>query len=156
MIERALAIACAVLIAFGGMQTYRLKQLQIEHLQESKAAADKLAKAESDYREREATLRAQIETIGANYETNRRKLETAATAARADGERLRNQLAAYLSQATPSPRPGCQPDGRAAVLAELLGQADGLAEESALAAEQCKAQVKELRDYALTVSGTRP
>lgn len=109
-----------------------------------KARAD----AEAAARTRERALLAAREQVEANYAQRVQVLDRAAARARADGERLRDIVTGYADRrGAETSAAACGADDRAGRLAELVGEADRLAEDCARAADRYAGQVRGLQDY---------
>lgn len=136
----AAALALAAFFS-GGYFGWTIGSAEVAELREKHSKA--LAKAEETARLQERSYAETQEQVSKKYEAQKQELARAAAGARADSERLRAAIAAY-ARATPSPTG--QPDDRAAALGELLGEADGLAEENARAADSLAEQVRGLQE----------
>jgi hypothetical protein len=146
-------VILAATIAFaaffsGGYLGWTVGSAKVVELREKHAKA--LAKAEEAARLQERSYAESQEHVSRKYEEHRQELERAAAGARADSERLRAAIAAYTRAASSS---ACQPDDRAATLGELLGEADGLAEENARAADFLAEQVRGLQELIVKQRG---
>lgn len=97
-------------------------------------------------REQEQAHVERVAELGRQHELQKQKMAAAIRTAASDGERLRAALSSF-STSPPYSSPECKPDGRAATLAALLGEADRLAEESAGAAYALAEQVRGLQAY---------
>ena len=158
---QALAMALLVLTVILGAKLYAAK-LDVERARsalsaerESRAQENKdrmqaaLDDARDTFRKGEIHARNQQEIADAHAEQEKRRVARLAAAA-ADGERLRKQVTEYAATCgggeTDSPAAALQRcRDRAATLGHLLGQADGLAEAFAGAAEQHADEVRTLK-----------
>ena len=110
----------------------RVQQQELDALQ----AARETERREVEY----------VAELGRQHELRKQEVAVAIRAAVSDGERLRSALSSFSSSPSSSPT-ACEPDGRAATLANLLAEADRLAEESAGAAYSLAEQVRGLQAY---------
>lgn len=150
----ASSIACKLSVLGLTLLAAFLGGMWIEHWRGEAKYQTLVAKVEQDRADAQARERAkererfkQREIIERNDDARTQSYRRALAAARVDGDRLRELLAVYASGTGSDPAAACKPDGRAAVLADLLGEADRLAEESAGAADRYAGQVRGLQDY---------
>lgn len=148
-------LAVLLLLALG-VQTVRLSSAKTDLAQERQARAEETAERERVAREATAKIAAlqaehakQQQEVADAFERDRAALERAAFDARTDADSLRKQIDAFASPGALSP--DADPAAakrfqhRAATLGVLFGEADGLAESMARAAERHAAEVRALK-----------
>ena len=157
---QALALALLALSIYLGFQLYEARldaeksrsALSAEQTSRARENTERMRVALDDaratFRKGEIHARNQQEIADAHAAQEKRRLARLAAAA-ADGERLRKQVTEYAATCvggeTDSPAVALQRcRDRAATLGHLLGQADGLAEAFAGAAEQHADEVRTL------------
>lgn len=146
----ALVAAAAAWFYQGAQMDAAVAKLKDEHsAQESERHRIALDDARDTFRKGEIHARNQQEIADVHAAQEKRRLARLAAAA-ADGERLRKQVTEYAATCgggeTDSPAVALQRcRDRAATLGHLLGQADGLAEAFAGAAEQHADEVRTLK-----------
>ena len=147
----AAAVAAAAAWFYQGAQMdAAVAKLNATHAaQESERHRIALDDARATFRKGEIHARNQQEIVDAHAKQERARAAALAAAA-ADGERLRKQVAEYAATCgggeADSPAVALQRcRDRAATLGHLLGQADGLAEAFAGAAEQHADEVRTLK-----------
>lgn len=112
--------------------------------------ASSQAQAEAKARKQETDWAAQVAAVETDHAQRTAALAADLDAARAAGDGLRRALAAGPRGAAAASGPTCGADdgaARARLLAELLGELDDLAGQSARAADERGEQVRALQDW---------
>jgi len=157
-IKWALYAALALTVFVGGYQLAglyyeaRIARIDAEIAEVEKMREEEARKAVERNRQIELDKQAEVDAIAREYVDRTDKIEERERVALSLAERLPNQPAAARRRAAENPGAPASPDGTA-IWIELLGEVNGLAEESARAADRYAAQIEGLQEYARSVSG---
>ncbi|CAB4122829.1 hypothetical protein UFOVP33_60 [uncultured Caudovirales phage] len=151
MLEKPLAIACAVLVMLCGFFYVRMNWALTDLAQYRADVAVNTQKAETEARAKETAMRNQVERIAKNDADKQAKLADRAAGADAATRSLRDDIARLNAGDTPASPELAAIARQARTARELLGACSEEYRGVARSADELSTQVSGLQDYATNV-----
>lgn len=151
MLEKPLAIACAVLFALCGFFYVRMNWAITDLAQYRSDVAQNTQKAEAEARAKEQAMRNQVERIASNAQKKQTELATRVADTTAAAASLRNDIERLNASGTAASPDAAALAGQARTARELLGACTDQYRSVAQSADELGNQVTGLQDYATSV-----
>lgn len=151
MLEKPLAIACAVLFVLCGFFYVRMNWAITDLAQYRSDVAQNTQKAEAEARAKEQAMRNQVERIASNAQKKQTELATRVADTTAAAASLRNDIERLNASGTATGADVATLTGQARTARELLGACTDQYRSVAQSADELGNQVTALQDYATSV-----
>lgn len=151
MLEKPLAVACAVLLFVAGFFYVRMNWAITDLAHYRADVAQNTQKAEAEARAKEQAMRNQVDRIAANAQKKQADLNARVDAASAAANSLRNDIERLNASGSAPDADPATLAGQARTARELLGACSEEYRGVARQADELRDQVTGLQDYATSV-----